>query len=326
MNIFLKATCLVLCCLFFSAPLLAAEKKSTFQSLNPLSNIDLPSLWNSKPKVKKKKRVRRKRSSQKGGRIVKIPLPHRRPTEGEDTATDQPLSKSIQSTITKKMVKEKSVKTGSLKQSEETSGRVIKTAMPLPPPLTKWSKKDVGLAQQYCKAVLANVDVSVKPIAPIRYNACGVPAPLKVSAVAEAQGKRVAVNPPATLNCKMTAKLAKWVEKKLQPLALKHFSSRVRMIHNIASYSCRNRYNNPSKKISEHAKANALDIAGFTLENGQSISVLKHWPQEALEKSEFLKDVHKSACSSFVVVLGPEANEAHKNHFHFDLGRYPVCE
>jgi len=54
--------------------------------------------------------------------------------------------------------------------------------------------------------------------------------------------------------------------------------------------------------------------------------VLKHWPEEALEKSEFLKAAHKTACASFVVVLGPEANEAHKNHFHFDLGRYPVCE
>ena len=125
----------------------------------------------------------------------------------------------------------------------------------------------------------------------------------------------------------MTARLAKWVETKLQPLAIKHLSSRVKMIHNVASYSCRNRYNNPNKKLSEHALANAFDIAGFTLENGQVVSVLKHWPEEeGQEKSAFLKDVHKSACKTFVVVLGPESNEAHKNHFHFDLGRYPVCQ
>jgi hypothetical protein len=39
-----------------------------------------------------------------------------------------------------------------------------------------------------------------------------------------------------------------------------------------------------------------------------------------------------SACGYFTTVLGPGSNEAHKNHFHFDLalhGRsdnYRICE
>ena len=33
----------------------------------------------------------------------------------------------------------------------------------------------------------------------------------------------------------------------------------------------------------------------------------------------FLHRLHKGACGVFGTVLGPEANEAHRDHFHFDL-------
>jgi hypothetical protein len=33
----------------------------------------------------------------------------------------------------------------------------------------------------------------------------------------------------------------------------------------------------------------------------------------------FLRNLHKGACREFATVLGPEANDAHRNHFHFDL-------
>ncbi len=36
-------------------------------------------------------------------------------------------------------------------------------------------------------------------------------------------------------------------------------------------------------------------------------------------ESRFLKRVHKEACRYFGTVLGPEANEAHRDHFHFDM-------
>ena len=46
-------------------------------------------------------------------------------------------------------------------------------------------------------------------------------------------------------------------------------------------------------------------------------------------KGEFVKSVHDDACNIFGTVLGPEANEAHKNHFHFDMKarrRTSFCE
>src|SRR5262245_66186845 len=36
-------------------------------------------------------------------------------------------------------------------------------------------------------------------------------------------------------------------------------------------------------------------------------------------KMDFLREAHRSACKIFGTVLGPEANNAHKNHFHVDM-------
>ncbi len=40
---------------------------------------------------------------------------------------------------------------------------------------------------------------------------------------------------------------------------------------------------------------------------------------EPARREAFLHDVHKSACQLFGTTLGPEANAAHRNHFHVDL-------
>jgi hypothetical protein len=44
---------------------------------------------------------------------------------------------------------------------------------------------------------------------------------------------------------------------------------------------------------------------------------------------EFVKTVHDAACHTFGTVLGPEANEAHKDHLHLDMkarARAAFCE
>ena len=46
-------------------------------------------------------------------------------------------------------------------------------------------------------------------------------------------------------------------------------------------------------------------------------------------EASFLRRLHKGACGSFGTVLGPEANEAHRDHFHLDLAprrRSAYCE
>ena len=46
-------------------------------------------------------------------------------------------------------------------------------------------------------------------------------------------------------------------------------------------------------------------------------------------KVDFLHGAHRAACRIFGTVLGPEANRAHKNHFHIDMAERKVmaiCE
>ena len=53
-------------------------------------------------------------------------------------------------------------------------------------------------------------------------------------------------------------------------------------------------------------------------------------PAEALTgKAQFLRAAHRAACGIFGTVLGPEANSAHKNHFHVDMAerkQRSICE
>ncbi len=46
------------------------------------------------------------------------------------------------------------------------------------------------------------------------------------------------------------------------------------------------------------------------------------------KEAAFLKRLHKGACGIFGTTLGPELNEPHRNHFHFDMRqrrRASVC-
>lgn len=49
---------------------------------------------------------------------------------------------------------------------------------------------------------------------------------------------------------------------------------------------------------------------------GKAVQTLK---PAASKQAEFLKKLHEDACGIFGTVLGPEANDAHLDHFHFDL-------
>jgi hypothetical protein len=227
---------------------------------------------------------------------------------------------------------------------------------------------------------------------------------------------RVELSPPATLNCAMVASLHAWVENTLQPIARETLGSPIVRLRNASGYACRKRNGSAfnSDKLSEHAKANAVDIAGFVTADGRTIEVGRFWgptardlreaeriaaerareakeaakkepakpepakaepsptrkssaiaarsadaernrkdtpvtshelqklgrgdheakgdarsavaalaaEREAAGKSvegAFLRRLHKGACGTFGTVLGPEANEAHRDHFHFDL-------
>ena len=124
---------------------------------------------------------------------------------------------------------------------------------------------------------------------------------------------------PADLgtNCAVAAALALWEWHVVQPAAHRHFGSEVAAIEHFGSYSCRRLYGRDDGAWSEHARANAVDIAGFTLADGRRISVLRDWSDDGA-RGRFLREVRDGGCDLFATVLSPDYNRAHRDHFHFD--------
>ncbi|MDO9490414.1 MAG: extensin family protein, partial [Sphingomonadaceae bacterium] len=89
-------------------------------------------------------------------------------------------------------------------------------------------------------------------------------------------------------------------------------------------YSCRRLYGRDSGSFSEHATANAIDLAAFTIDNGQQVSVLRDWDDDGA-KGAFLREVHEGGCAIFGTSLGPDYNTAHADHFHLDMRGWNSC-
>ncbi len=128
-----------------------------------------------------------------------------------------------------------------------------------------------------------------------------------------------------TLKCPMLAGLALWELHTLQSLAHDLFGSEVARVRHFGTYACRNVNNEPGGRRSEHATANAVDISGFVLADGTEISVLADWGKSG-PKGRFLERVHDRACDHFDTVLGPDYNDLHRDHFHFDNGGWEACK
>ncbi|MBX3523367.1 MAG: extensin family protein [Xanthobacteraceae bacterium] len=125
------------------------------------------------------------------------------------------------------------------------------------------------------------------------------------------------------LRCSAAASLVLWERHVLQQEAERILKNKVRAIRTLGSFSCRNIYHKKDARLSQHATANAIDIASFTFEDGSSASVLIDWGKA--ERGEFLRGVRDGACRFFGGVLSPDYNAAHANHFHFDMGWWKVC-
>jgi hypothetical protein len=295
-----------------------------------------------------------------------------------------------------------------------------KAAQAEPPKPDVWSEADIIASLRECVKLLAPIAAEVEISQPVRHQACGAPAPVLLRRIGSGASK-VEINPPAVLNCAMVVGLHAWVEKTLQPAARQALGSPVARLRNASGYVCRARNGHPlnTDRLSEHALANAIDIAGFITADGRTIDVARSWgPTErdrreaekvaaaqskdakkepakkdlakpepakrqplnkkisaiALKSSEpsraktkdtaplrktaalqkagrgtsdvsadpkaipvtggperedtkksaeagFLRRLHKGACGVFGTVLGPEANELHRDHFHFDLAQ-----
>lgn len=144
---------------------------------------------------------------------------------------------------------------------------------------------------------------------------CGYPDAVRFIA----GGSREIAYRPADLgtNCSVAAALALWEWHVVQPAAQRHFGQPVARIEHFGSYSCRRMYGRDEGAWSEHANANAVDIAAFVLGDGTRISVVGDW-DDAAARGRFLREARDGACDLFASVLSPDYNAAHRDHFHFD--------
>ena len=258
----------------------------------------------------------------------------------------------------------------------------------------EWPADEVARAREQCMHVLSSTPADIEWLEPVKKGSCGLPAPIRLKSVGASP--KVVFDPPVQVNCRMVVALSAWSKSSLQPEAKARFKSEVVRIVGASGYSCRNIYNLPNARLSQHALANAIDIGGFGLANGRVIGVLKGWgltqrdivaqakakaaaaakakskkddaakdakeakaipvkgeakatgarkaslspvdlaaatkangaADEAVKKAEppkptveaqFLRAIHSGACGPFGTVLGPEANDPHRNHFHLDL-------
>lgn len=279
-------------------------------------------------------------------------------------------------------------------RAQKTKGAEAQPALPGDAPTVAWDASEVAAAKADCTKLLAGLPLEYETLPPLREGRCGAPAPILLKSIGSAP--KVAIEPSATVTCRLAAALANWLDQTVQPEARAAFDAPVIKLSNASSYVCRNRYNGTETPLSEHALANALDISEFVLESGETATVLASWPRvaaaeapppppnparlsastevtgslattetaeatkvtaksnpfvaapadpktnpfvrpaptaqsappkpptestppKASSASEFVRKVHLDACKTFGTVLGPEANDAHKDHFHFDM-------
>jgi hypothetical protein len=135
---------------------------------------------------------------------------------------------------------------------------------------------------------------------------------------------QVTLKPAAILRCKMASAIADWVRTDIAPLA-KSLGSVMTDLDNFDSFECRGRNRVAGAQLSEHGRANALDVRSFRFADGRTISLTDRTvPRDVRET------VLHSVCARFSTVLGPGSDGYHEDHIHLDLmerrNDYRICQ
>jgi len=127
----------------------------------------------------------------------------------------------------------------------------------------------------------------------------------------------------SAIECDTAQRLVGWARFGVDRAARQILGSPLARIDTMGSYSCRRVAG--TRRLSAHAEAKAVDVAGFALADGRYISVRRDWSGGNAREREFLRVVLESACKRFGTVLGPEYNAAHRDHFHLESTGNRFC-
>ncbi len=171
-----------------------------------------------------------------------------------------------------------------------------------------------------CSAVLAETPIAYRSISDREASeGCGL------SNAVEVTGTALKLSRSFTATCPLVVSWALLERHVIRPAARQHLEQDVGRIVHAGTYACRNINHRADGRRSEHATANAIDISGFILADGQQITLQRDWVGGDPRRKAFLRAVRDGACRFFDVVLSPDYNQAHWDHFHFDMGHFRAC-
>src|SRR5258706_9813273 len=198
-------------------------------------------------------------------------------------------------------------------EGKQTPGDPAEQAAPAAPPPSA------------CRLALTE-EIAIAPSIPDIHGPgeCGGEDLVRLEAVVLPDKRRVSVKPGAILRCPMASAIAAWIRADVAPLAA-NLGSVISDLDNFDSFECRGRNRMVGGKLSEHGRANALDVRAFKLANGQSVSLTDRTVARAFRES-----VLHSMCARFSTVLGPGSDGYHEDHIHLDLmerrNNYKICQ
>ena len=169
-----------------------------------------------------------------------------------------------------------------------------------------------------CRAILVQGGIEYAEV-PATAGACGLTDTVRLRS-----GLAPLSPADAPMTCKEALAFGIWERQVVQTAAFDELGQAVVGIDHFGSYACRRQYNRQEGPISEHATANAIDVAAFRLADGTVISVARDWA-DAGAKGRFLHRVRDGGCRIFLTTLSPDYNLEHHDHFHLDMGGWPKC-
>jgi hypothetical protein len=176
-----------------------------------------------------------------------------------------------------------------------------------------------------CRQALTE-DIAIAPsLPPIKGpGGCGGEDLVRLEAIVLADKTRVSVKPAATLRCTMATAVADWVRADVAALA-SSLNTAISEIDNFDSFECRGRNRVTGALLSEHGKANALDVRSLKFADGRILRLTDRTADRTQRET-----VLHSVCARFSTVLGPDSDWYHEDHIHLDLAErrnnYRICE
>jgi hypothetical protein len=173
----------------------------------------------------------------------------------------------------------------------------------------------LGASTPECHTLLFRAGVRYQALPPGGSSECAY-----ANAVRLREGGALRITYPGRLDlsCPVAAALAIWETQVVQPAAERHLQTQVTRVDHFGSYSCRRLYGRSTGDWSEHARANAIDVAGFRFADGRRLTVIGDWSGGSAAEQAFLREVRDGACKLFATVLSPDYNAAHRDHLHLD--------